>query len=75
MASVDKRSEGLHTKKKQAEPITADEEAMLWAAGQMGCGRAQALLNTVYFYKCKVFGLRSYDEHHSLQCKQFEKDL
>ncbi len=41
----------------------------------MGCHSAQALLNTVYFYNCKVFGLRSYDEHHSLQCKQFEKKL
>ena len=41
------QAEGLHTKKKQAEPITADEETMLWATGQMGCGRAQALLNSV----------------------------
>ena len=41
----------------------------------MGCGNAQALLNAVYFYNCKVFGLRSQDEHHSLQCSQFEKKV
>ena len=62
-------AKGLGTKKKQAEPITTDEEAILWASGKMGCHDAQTLLNTIYFYNCKVFGLRSYDEHHRLQCK------
>ena len=28
------------------------------------------LLNTVYFYKCKLCVLRSYDEHCSLECKK-----
>ena len=62
---------GLGCKKKQAEPITPDEEA----TRQLGQGSAQVLLNTVYFYNCKVFGLRSYDEHHSLECSQFEKKV
>ena len=26
----------------------------------------QVLWNTVYFYNCKVFGLRCYDEHNRL---------
>ena len=68
-------AKGLGSKRKQAESITADEEAMLWSVGQLGRGSAHALLNTVYFYNCKVFGLRSYDEHHSLQCSQFEKKV
>ena len=50
---------GLGTKKKQAEPISPDEEAILWSCGQLGCHSAEALLNTVYYYNCKVFGLRS----------------
>ena len=40
---------GLGMKKKQAEPITTDEEAILWASGKMGCHDAQTLLNTIYF--------------------------
>ncbi len=32
---------GLGTKEKQAEPITPDEEAILWACGQMGWHSAQ----------------------------------
>ena len=29
------------------------------------------LLNTIYFYNCKVFD----DEHHSLECSHFEKEV
>ena len=64
---------GLGTTKKQAEPITPDEETILWTSGQLGCHSAHALLNTVYFYNGKVFGLRSNDEHHQLQCEQYSK--
>ena len=66
---------GLGTNSKQAEPITADEESLLWTSGQLGTHSAKALLNTVYFYNCKVFGLRSYDEHRDLRCSQFAKKL
>ena len=33
------------------------------------------MLVIVYFHNYKVFGLRSYDEHHRLQCKQFVKKV
>ena len=64
---------GLGTSSKQAEPITPDEESLLWTSGQLGTHSAKGLLNTVYFYNCKVFGLRGYDEHRNLRCAQFEK--
>ena len=66
---------GLGTKVKQAEPITPDEEIRLWKGGQLGTSNARVLLNTVYFYNCKVFGLRSFDEHRNLQCTQFKKEV
>ena len=66
---------GLGTKSKQAEPITPDEEALLWAKGELGTHCGRAIQNTVYFYNCKVFGLRSYDEHLDLKCLQFEKSV
>ena len=31
--------------------------------------------NTVYYYNCEVFGLRSYDEHRNLQCDQYQKKV
>ena len=49
---------GLGSKSNQAEPITEDEEALLWATGKLGTHSAEVMLNTVYYYNCKVFGLR-----------------
>ncbi len=31
------------------------------------------LLNTVYYYNCKIFGLRSYDEHRNLKRTMMKK--
>ena len=36
----------LGTSSKQAEPITPDEESLLWTSGQLGTHSAKALLNT-----------------------------
>ena len=66
---------GLGTVTKRAEPISPDEECLLWSSGQFGCHDGKALLNTVYYYNCKIFGLRSYDEHRNLQCSQYEKKV
>ena len=66
---------GLGTQTRQAEPITEDEEIQLWSAGQLGKHSAQALLNTVYFCNCKMFGLRSQDEHRGLKVDQFQKKV
>ena len=66
---------GLGTQPKQAEPITEDEESRLWRSGQLGKQSSQALLNTVYYYNCKMFGLRSQDEHRNLSTDQFEKKV
>ena len=66
---------GLGSTTKQAQPITPDEEALLWSTGQFGRHSSVSLLNTVYYYNCKVFGLRSYDEHKNLMCAQYEKKV
>ena len=42
---------------------------------QFGTHFSQALLNTVYYYNSKVFGLRSFDEHRNLRCTQFNKKV
>ena len=66
---------GLGANPKRAEPITPEEEALLWSSGQFGTHNGTVILNTVYFYNCKVFGLRSFDEHRNLKCSQFTKLL
>lgn len=37
-----------------------------------GMHSSKALQYTVFFYNCKLFGLRAYDEHKSLECDQFD---
>ncbi len=66
---------GLGTSSRKAEPISPEEEVLLWSSEQFGTHTAKAILNTVYYYNCKVFGLRSFDEHRNLVCSQYVKKV
>ena len=48
----------------EEKEITETEEANLWHMVPPGANTAESLLNTAYFYKCKLFGLRTGE--HSL---------
>ena len=63
--------QGLGVERKLAEPITQDMEAILWEKGIFSVESCKGLLNVVYFYNCKFFGLKSGDEHRSLDVEQF----
>lgn len=64
-------SQGIGVKKRQAEAITPRKEDVLWTSGQLGLHTSYTMINTVFYYNCKLFGLRGMDEHHDLQCEQF----
>ena len=49
----------------------ANFRKVLWETGVFGDHSAESLQYTVYYYSCKIFGLRSCDEHRSLECTQF----
>jgi len=61
------KQEGLGNKPKKTEPLTAEEENRLWEAGQLGANDPTALLNTMWFFNTKLFGLRATDENRQLQ--------
>ncbi|KAK3107197.1 hypothetical protein FSP39_009112 [Pinctada imbricata] len=65
-------SKGLGTKVRQADPISPKDEEKIWDERVFGSHSSQALQYTVFFYNCKVFGLRAFDEHRNLECAQFE---
>lgn len=65
-------SNGLGVKKRQAEPITNEEEKLLWEKGFLGDSTPHILLDTM-LYLCGIhFALRSGEEHRSLQLSQLE---
>lgn len=65
-------SNGLGTKVRQADPILPEDEEKIWTRGVFRLDSSQALQYTVFFYDCKIFGLRVFDEHRNLECSQFE---
>lgn len=65
-------SKGLGTKVRRADPVSEDDEEMLWANGVFGDTNSTTLQYTVFFYNCKLFGLRGRDEHRNLDHSQFE---
>eukprot|EP00105_Crassostrea_gigas_P009739 XP_011424812.1 PREDICTED: uncharacterized protein LOC105326458 [Crassostrea gigas] len=67
----DALSRGIGGKRKQADPILPEDEAVIWEKGIFGMNNAEPLQNTVFFYCCMLFGLKGHDEHHSLECNQF----
>ena len=43
----------------EKEEVTEREETILWDTALLGANTAESLLNTVYFYNGKLFGLRA----------------
>ena len=61
------QSKGLGSTHKQAEPITEDEEELLWEKKILGGHNPEALLRTMIFTNGLYFALRSGDEHRNLR--------
>ena len=58
---------GLGSKRRQAEPLTLEEEEILWSSGLLGSSTPQALLDTMVYMNGLYFTLRSGAEHRQLR--------
>jgi len=56
--------------KEEKKPVTETEETMLWTLDLLGDKTAQSLVNTIYFYIGKLYGLRP-SEHRELRMSSF----
>ena len=61
------KAAGIASKSRKAEPLTEQEEELLWDQGILGDSTPQALLNTVFFQNGINFALRSGDKHRQLR--------
>ena len=66
------RSHGNGTTKKHAEPISTEEEEILWGKQLLSDKDPQTLLNTMVWMCGMFFALRSGQEHRSLRSAQIE---
>ena len=64
-------SEGVGVQVKQTEPLSKDEEDILWNKGLLGSENPRIFLNTIVFVLEKCFALKGGQEHRSLKFKQF----
>ena len=64
-------ADGITNRKEEKEPVIEDEEEQMWQKGVLGDKTARSLLNTIYFYNGKLFGIRA-QEHRQLRMKDIE---
>ena len=69
------QSLGIGAKRRQAEPLTEEEEEKLWQTGQLGDHSPQALVDTMLFMHGIYFALRSDHEHRNLRFEPAQVDL
>lgn len=61
------QSKGTGSTVKQAEPITIEEEELMWETGVLRDHCPRSLLNTMIYMNGLYFALRSGEEHRSLR--------
>ena len=61
------QASGVGSVRKQAEPLTLEEEELLWEKRLLGDHSPEASLNTMVFVNGLYFALRSGNEHRQLR--------
>ena len=62
---------GIGMMKKQAQPLTPAQEDLLWEKRIFMTDTADGLLNALFWYSCKCFGLHGGNERRQLEVDQY----
>ena len=69
------QGKGVGSRKRQAEPLTEEEEEALWSKEVLGDHSPEALLNTMIFMNGLYFALRSGKEHRDIRFHESQISL
>ena len=69
------QKKGLGSTKRQAEPLSIEEEELLWSKGLLGSETPQALVDTILYMNGLYFALRSGEEHRQLRFSPCQIEL
>ncbi|CAH1242524.1 Hypp6799 [Branchiostoma lanceolatum] len=69
---LDSRGGAVGVSKKQADPLSCEDESRLWDSNTITTETSQGLSYGAFFYNCKLFGLRGMDEHQRLMLDQYK---
>ena len=68
------RKAGVGCSRKQAQPLSLQQEETLWEKGIFSLNTGEGFMYAVFWYNCKLSGLRGGDEHRNLVREQYEVD-
>ena len=64
--------DGVGIETKQAQPLSEEDEESLWSHGVFSVSEGWGFTYAIFWYNCKMFGLRGGDEYRSLVREQYE---
>ena len=65
--AIQLRENGKGKKSRKADPLTAEEEEILWNTGVLGGDNPKSLNHTVFYIISQQFGTRGRQEHHQIR--------
>ena len=65
--AIQLRENGKGKKSRKADPLTAEEEEILWNTGVLGSDNPKSLNHTVFYTMSQNFGTRGRQEHHQIR--------
>ena len=65
--AIQLRENGKGKKSRKADPLTAEEEEILWNTGVLGSDNPKSLNHTVFYTISQNFGTRGRQEHHQFE--------
>ena len=69
--AIELRESGRGKRKNKVDPVTAEEEELLWESGALGCDNAEKQNHSLMYTLSQHFGTRGVQEHLQMNLEDF----